>query len=245
MEKELAVATRLVAEGDSFAAQRKAALEEELGKLKERRAAFEAAFAATQAKPYWTDDKIWAAVVAAITAVLLILGRYGLIQNITTAMVAIFTLMTVVNVVMLQQTPVWAITWNDIVNGLSFRLPPRDTPGGKNALMTALKTFGIIGVGATELVAYPYWCLEKGYARFTGPRDSSSAWAMRARGWMNVMRWDAWCSMVVYTVATIAFYLLGAAILGRTGLVPEDRDLIRTLNVMYEPVFGAGRGRCS
>jgi Mn2+/Fe2+ NRAMP family transporter len=55
---------------------------------------------------------------------------------------------------------------------------------------------------------------------------------------MNVMRWDAWCSMVVYTIATIAFYLLGAAVLGRSGLVPEDRDLIRTLNVMYEPVFG-------
>ena len=55
---------------------------------------------------------------------------------------------------------------------------------------------------------------------------------------MNVMRWDAWCSMVVYTVATIAFYLLGAAVLGRSGLIPEDSDLMRTLNVMYEPVFG-------
>jgi Mn2+/Fe2+ NRAMP family transporter len=55
---------------------------------------------------------------------------------------------------------------------------------------------------------------------------------------MTVMRWDAWCSMVIYTIATVAFYLLGAAILSRSGLVPEDRDLIRTLNVMYEPVFG-------
>jgi Mn2+/Fe2+ NRAMP family transporter len=239
VEKELQVATGLVAEGKPNAAARQATLETELASLKLRRAAFEAEFKAEQAEPYWTDDKIWAAIVAVITSVLLVVGRYGLIQNVTTAMVAIFTLMTVVNVMMLQQTAVWAINWQDIVNGLSFRLPPPDTSGGKSALMTALKTFGIIGVGATELVAYPYWCLEKGYARFTGPRDSSSAWAMRARGWMNVMRWDAWCSMVIYTIATIAFYLLGAAILGRTGLVPEDRDLIRTLNVMYEPVFGS------
>ena len=53
------------------------------------------------------------------------------------------------------------------------------------------------------------------------------------------MRWDAWCSMVVYTIATIAFYLLGAAVLGRAGLNPAKEELIRTLNVMYQPVFGA------
>jgi Mn2+/Fe2+ NRAMP family transporter len=110
-------------------------------------------------------------------------------------------------------------------------------------LATALATFGIIGVGAAELIAYPYWCLEKGYARFTGPREDSPAWADRARGWMRVMRWDAWCSMVTYTFATLAFYLLGAAILGRTGLNPEKNEMIRTLGVMYEPVFGtAARG---
>jgi Mn2+/Fe2+ NRAMP family transporter len=87
-------------------------------------------------------------------------------------------------------------------------------------------------------LSYPYFCVEKGYARFTGPRDQSDGWSMRARGWMNVMRWDAWCSMVIYTVATVAFYLLGAAVLARAGLVPDDKDLMRTLNVMYEPVFG-------
>jgi hypothetical protein len=43
---------------------------------------------------------------------------------------------------------------------------------------------------------------------------------------------------VIYTFATIAFYLLGAAILGRTGLNPASSDMIRTLLVMYEPVFG-------
>ena len=239
VEAEIKTADRQATGGDMQAAGRLEELRTELVSLKERRATLYASAAAKATKPYWTDDKIWATIVALITAVFLVVGRYGLIQNATTAMVAIFTLMTVVNVIMLQQTDVWAIGWQNIADGLSFRLPPSDTPGGKTALITALKTFGIIGVGATELVAYPYWCLEKGYARFTGPRDESPGWASRARGWMNVMRWDAWCSMLVYTIATIAFYLLGAAILGRAGLVPDDRDLIRTLNVMYEPVFGA------
>ena len=43
--------------------------------------------------------------------------------------------------------------------------------------------------------------------------------------------------MVIYTVATIAFYILGAAILKPSGLKPNDDDLIRTLQSMYEPVF--------
>ncbi len=183
------------------------------------------------------DEKIWTTIIALITTVLLIVGRYGFVQNSTTALVAIFTLVTVGTVIALQFTPDWAIGWNDVWQGLQFRLPPT-TNTGASPLATALKTFGIIGVGASELVAYPYWCLEKGYARFAGPRDASKEWADRAKGWLRVLQWDVWCSMAVYTTATLAFYFLGAAILGRTGLVPADSELIRTLNLMYEPVFG-------
>jgi Mn2+/Fe2+ NRAMP family transporter len=181
--------------------------------------------------PY--DDRMWAAIIAVITSAILIAGRYGLIQNFSTFMVCGFTLITIVNLALLQSNSSWAVTLDDVVDGLRFRLPPHSG----TALATALATFGIIGVGASEIIAYPYWCIEKGYARFTGPRDRSPEWATRAKGWMRVMRWDAWCSMVIYTFATIAFYLLGAAILGRTGLNPEKGEMIRTLAVMYEPVF--------
>lgn len=190
-------------------------------------------------RPWWTDDKIWATILAVFTSVLLVLGRYTLIQNVTTALVAAFTLMTVVTVTMLQTTASWAIHWEDLKNGLSFQLPPAVEGKASTGFATALMTFGIIGVGASELISYPYWCLEKGYAKFTGTNDGSNSWAARATGWMRVMRWDAWCSMIVYTVATIAFYLLGAAVLGRAQLNPSNESLVRTLNVMYEPVFGS------
>lgn len=190
--------------------------------------------------PAPNDDRIWATIIAAITVVILVIGRYGLIQSFSTALVAIFTLVTIVNLFLLQANPTWMVSWNDIAEGLSFRLPPALSHAQGTAVATALATFGIIGVGAAELIAYPYWCLERGYARFTGPRDASAAWAQRACGWMRVMRWDAWCSALVYTFATLAFYLLGAAILGRTGLDPAKEDMIRTLAVMYEPVFGRG-----
>lgn len=182
------------------------------------------------------DDVYWAGVVTVITAALLVIGRYNLIQNVSVVLVAGFTGMTIFNLMALQFHQDWALTWEDVRNGFSFHLPP-DRPGA-SPLGTALATFGIIGVGASELIAYPYWCLEKGYARFAGPRTSDETWASRARGWLRVMRWDAWCSMVVYTLATVAFYLLGAGVLHRAGMNPAGNQMIATLAEMYQPVFG-------
>lgn len=191
----------------------------------------------SEATVYTRDDLIWATLFTIATSILLIVGRYRLIEWVSTILVAGFTLITIVNLAALQSYPRWAISWTDIWNGLSFRFA---APGedGSGALSTALKTFGIIGVGANELIAYPYWCIEKGYARFAGPRDNSTAWAERARGWMRVMQWDAWCSMIIYTFATVAFYLLGASVLATEGKIPGGSQLIRTLALMYGQVFG-------
>lgn len=178
------------------------------------------------------DSMIWASMVTVVSIFLLVLGRYRLIQNFSTALVASFTLVTIFNLFYLQMLPEWRVSWQDLKEGMSFQIPE-----GKG-LAVALAAFGIIGVGATELIQYPYWCLEKGYARWTGPCDESPEWEARAKGWFRVLRWDAWCSMVVYTFATVAFYLLGAAILGRTGLDPAGDQMVRTLGQMYVPVFG-------
>jgi len=184
-------------------------------------------------EPVTWDDRYWAAAVTVVTMLLLYRGSYGLIQSLATAMVVGFTFITIGNVIALQNTQQWHISAEQIWYGLSFHLPEGDA-----ALVTALATFGIIGVGATELVAYPYWCLEKGYAKFTGPRDSSSAWAQRARGWMRVMHYDAWASMLVYTVATLAFFLMGVAVLYSEGRDPDGMRMVSTLATAYVPVFG-------
>jgi hypothetical protein len=184
------------------------------------------------------DAYLWAAIVAMITSVLLYVGRYRLIQFIATTLVVTFTAVTMITLIVLQTKHEWAVSGRELVTGLSFRLPPTIESAARNPIATALAAFGIIGVGAAELIMYPYWCLEKGYAKFTGSRDGTTTWIRRARGWLRVLYIDAWASMVVYTFATVAFYLLGAAVLGRTGLDPEGRDMVRTLAVMYTPVFG-------
>jgi Mn2+/Fe2+ NRAMP family transporter len=191
---------------------------------------------AMNALPSPPDDTIWAVVVGLVTAVLLGVGRYRLIERVSILLVGTFTLVTLLSLVMLQLDPAWAISSGEIISGLIPSVPP--AVGGRSPLVTALATVGIIGVGASELMIYPYWCLEKGYGQAVGARDDSPAWAARARGWLKVMQLDAWGSMIVYTTVTICFYLLGAATLGRLGLRPGGGEMVRTLGAMYAPVFG-------
>ncbi len=162
-------------------------------------------------------------------AILLVVGRYRMVERFSTALVAIFTLTTLIAVGALQFTD-FAITGSQLASGFSFQLPDN--------LVTAFGAFGIIGVGASELIYYPYWCLEKGYAKRVGPDDGTAAWKERAKGWLKVMRIDAWVSFVVYTTATIAFYLLGAAILHAKELKVESSQMIETLSQMYRTAFG-------
>jgi manganese transport protein len=164
------------------------------------------------------------------TAVLLVVGRYKLVEAASTWMVVAFTLCTMVAVFALQFSP-YRITLHHLAEGLSFKLP--------GSFTVAFAAFGIIGVGASELIYYPYWCLEKGYARHVGRTDGTPAWSQRARGWMRVLNADAWVSCLVYTSATLAFYLLGAAVLHAKNLNVTNVDMISTLSHMYVETFGA------
>ncbi|RPI50181.1 MAG: hypothetical protein EHM55_21995, partial [Acidobacteria bacterium] len=168
--------------------------------------------------------------ITASGALLLVTGRYKPVEVVSTLMVAMFTLSTIVAMVALQWTP-YRVSASDIAEGFRFNLPASFT--------VAFAAFGVTGVGASELIYYPYWCLEKGYARHVGARDDSPAWRARLAGWLRVLHTDAVLSLLVYTGATIAFYMLGAAVLHGQGMQVTDRELIETLRQMYEQTLGA------
>lgn len=52
------------------------------------------------------------------------------------------------------------------------------------------------------------------------------------------MQIDAWFSMIVFTVGTLAFYILGASILHARGIVPAKSEMIRSLSQMYTSLGG-------
>ena len=201
----------------------------------------------SQLNPWTWDDKYWSIAVAVLTIALLVRGKYGLIQNVSTVLVVAFTFVTLGNVVALQFEPEYGLSMAEIFAGLIPGLPaegialpglPEWSVSRPRPLATALATFGIIGVGATELVAYPYWCIEKGYAKYTGPNTKDEAWYKRANGWIKVMKWDAFASMVIYTIATIAFFFMGVAVMYAQGLDPEGMRMVSTLLEQYVPIFG-------
>ncbi len=181
------------------------------------------------------DESVWAVVVAVFTSLVLFFGRYRLLENASVTLVVMFTVITVGNVIALQTTQ-YRFSAEEFLHGLSLQIPAI-TPGA-NPWITALAAFGIIGVGATDLIVYPYWCLEKGYARYTGRRAPDDGWTRRALGWLRVMKIDAFASLALLTLSTVAFYLLGAAVLFREGLDPDGMRMIHTLSSAYVPVFG-------
>ncbi|MCF3650692.1 Nramp family divalent metal transporter [Synoicihabitans lomoniglobus] len=159
---------------------------------------------------------------------LLGIGRYKLVERFSIGLVILFTISTLFALVALQFTD-FKVTTANIVSGLQFKLPEN--------FAVAFAALGIIGVGAAELIYYPYWCLEKGYAARVGAPEAPG-WNERVHGWMRVMKIDAFASLLLYTAATVVFYLLGAAILHRQGLTIDNSEMVPTLANMYLESFG-------
>lgn len=172
---------------------------------------------------------LWVLPVVAISLALLLGGGYRRIESIAMIKVGFFTMLTVLSAAMVMKAP--EFNWGQMLDGLWPTIPA----GG---WVTAVAVFGMTGVGASEIFMYPYWCVEKGYARFTGPRDGTSSWNQRALGWIRVMHADVLFSMLVYTVATCAFYVLGAGVLHPKGLVPDAGTMIATLSELYTSTLG-------
>ncbi|MEO5564647.1 MAG: Nramp family divalent metal transporter, partial [Chitinophagaceae bacterium] len=174
----------------------------------------------------------WVVVIVILAAALISAGIYKIVEKVSLFMIVVFTITTITAVIVLQYTE-FSFAWSDIRAGMGFRLPDE-------LLAIAFGAFGITGVGSDEIIAYNYWCLEKGYAAYTGPRNDSPEWKRRAQGWIGVMYLDATFSMVIYTAVTAAFYILGAAVLHGKTTIPNGNEVIETLALIYTQSLGPG-----
>ncbi|HTF19012.1 MAG TPA: Nramp family divalent metal transporter [Chryseolinea sp.] len=175
---------------------------------------------------------VWLVLVALSLSLLIYKGYYSVVERSSLVMTVSFTVLTIGAVGALALTP-YAISLEQFLSGFSFRLSPE-------IVTVAIGAFGITGVASDEIIAYNYWCLEKGYAAFTGPREDNADWRRRAQGWINVMYLDALVAMLIYTSVTAAFYLLGAAVLHSRGVIPEGNKLIETVALIYTESIGQG-----
>jgi Mn2+/Fe2+ NRAMP family transporter len=174
----------------------------------------------------------WAVITYAATVFLLYRGLYGTLETAVTIMVAGFSLSVLICLVLVQSSP-YRVAWSQLAEGLTFRIPP-------GAGYAVISLIGALGTTANEMFMYPYWILEGGYARRVGPRDSagpSDAWHHRARGWLQVMKVDAFCATALATIVTLGYYLVGAAVL--SGRDVGGLNVVKDVSRLYTETFGA------
>jgi manganese transport protein len=172
----------------------------------------------------------WAPLVCVISLALLYNGRYEVVERWSTLMVILFSTFTILSALLIQRTS-YAISLHQLLQGLKFELPSAGWG-------MALAVVGAVGLSASELLYYPYWCLEKGYASFIGPNEKTDEWTARAQGWIKVMQLDCYLALLIYTTVTLAFYFLGAAVLHARGEIPAGIDVLWTLSSIYTQTFG-------
>ncbi len=173
---------------------------------------------------------IWAtAFVALLCAVLLVSGSYRLLERVMLTLVLSFTFATLVCAITMQFTE-YGISGADLVSGFSFEFPA-------GVLVLALSVYGYTGVNSGEISAYTFWCIEKGYPSRIGP-SQAPGWEERAKGWIKVLQADVWVTLLILTLATIPFYVLGAGVLHALGERPEGTDTISALSNMFTHTLG-------
>jgi Mn2+/Fe2+ NRAMP family transporter len=174
---------------------------------------------------------VWVIILVLILGAIVSHGKYEPVEIIATGFNFVFVAAVLYCMFAVLWTP-YAYSLSDVAGGFQFRF-------NRETLWLALAAFGITGVASGEITLYPYWCLEKGYAAWAGARDDSTEWAVRARGWIGVMTLDAVVSMIVYTVATCAFYILGASVLHARVTLADGNEFIVQLSVVFTEVLGS------
>jgi len=107
--------------------------------------------------------------------------------------------------------------------------------------------------GFASQVWYTYWVLGAGYGAAAGrgygrPADVSSLQTMsrdaaeKIKGWCRVLYVDSSLAMVIGIVATGAFFIAGAGILGPKQLAPEGNEVAFTLSKVFSDRWGSVGG---
>jgi len=185
-----------------------------------------------------TSKNIWAVVMFIVTTAVLWRGLYNELETLVSVLVCGFSFSVVVALVLVQGTP-YAIRWEEVASGLTFSLGEIDRSGAAFAVISLM---GALGVAGNELFMYPYWIIEKGYTKYAGPADSPG-WLERARGWIRVLKLDAFCGTLLATVITAAYFLVGCAVLHRkvaeeSASVPTGMAVVDQISAIFTETYG-------
>ena len=176
--------------------------------------------------------ELWVVLSCLFTWMLLYFGSYRSLEKTLLVMVLLFSFITMIIAIAMQFTD-YQVSASQISQGLSFTFPTEYLP-------LALAVFGFTGISYGEIMAYTYWCLEKGYA------DSAGGDIEETKHWIKTMQTDVWVTVFFITLGTLPFFFLGAGVLNNVTELQEslatssfwDIDVISSLQNMFSLVLG-------
>jgi len=180
----------------------------------------------------------WGMIIFAVIGSVLWFSLYDALEKLIAFLVCGFSLSVVVALFLLifSPNPAYPLTLADVASGMTFSL---GDPAQRGAVAFAvISLLGALGTTANEMFMYPYWILEKGYARNVGT-DEDEGRIERAKGWIRVLQLDAGVATLLATVITAAYFLVGCAILHKKGEVPSGMKVVEQLSQIYTETYGA------
>ncbi len=178
------------------------------------------------------STRLWGAAMVLFSIGLLWGGWYRQLELLVMILVGGFSISVGIAVLLIQGTP-FHISPSEVLSGLTLSLGD----DRKGAAYAVISLMGALGVAANELLMYPYWILEKGYGRELGD-PNSSGWAERVRQRVRWIWLDAGFATALATIVTAAFFLLGAAVLFRQGIVPEGPEVVDQISSVFTESWG-------
>ena len=176
---------------------------------------------------------VWVLICCLSTWLILFWGSYQALERILLTMVLFFSLVTMYIAFSMQATP-YEVNVAQVYEGLTFDFPMEH-------LALALAVFGFTGISYGEIMAYTYWCLEKGYAQ------DNQGDVQKTKGWIKVMQTDVWVTVFFITIGTLPFFFLGSGVLHQDQEMQEllkstsfwEIEIIDILQNMFALVLGS------
>ncbi|MBE9185698.1 Nramp family divalent metal transporter [Microcoleus sp. LEGE 07076] len=177
--------------------------------------------------------QLWTVIIIAVTATIVFLGQYKVVEKISSFIGIGRTLAVVAAAIFVFPN------LRKLAAGLVPQIPPNVQ------YQEILPWLGFMLAGAAGLMWYSYWVEARGYGAASlkqeEPLDFSqidSQQTKKLQGWVTLMSFSNTLAVVGALLAALAFLILGGELLRPQGLVPKEQQVAEILGSLLGDLWG-------
>jgi len=177
--------------------------------------------------------KLWTVIIIAVTAAIVFMGQYEVVEKIS-SIIGISRTLAVVAAALFIFPNVRQLT-----AGLVPQIPQNVQ------YQEILPWLGFMLAGAAGLMWYSYWVEARGYGAASLKQEQpldfnqiSHEQIKRLQGWVTLMSLSNTLAVVGALLAALAFLILGGELLRPQGLVPKEQEVAEILGSLLGDIWG-------